>query len=210
MGDFTAFLKNNFSQLLEAYNVPNTKIEHLWLELKNKYTEEHRHYHNLNHLFQLLQELNEITDFLDDPHALLFALYYHDFFYEPQLKDNEEQSALFAVQLLSSISIDEHVNSNCEKIILATKSHQLSDNSDINFFTDADISILGADWEKYYVYAQNIRKEYSIYSDSQYHKGRKKVLNHFLAMPQIFKTDYFHEKFEKQSRKNLEHELTLL
>lgn len=34
-------------------------------------------------------------------------------------------------------------------------------------------------------------REYSIYSNVVYNSGRKKVLNHFLTMNRIFKTDFF-------------------
>lgn len=43
-----------------------------------------------------------------------------------------------------------------------------------------------------------------------YVPGRKKVLNHFLALPRIFKTNHFYEKYEEAARKNLEDELERL
>lgn len=43
-----------------------------------------------------------------------------------------------------------------------------------------------------------------------YVPGRKKVLNYFLAMPRIFKTNHFYEKYEEAARKNLEDELERL
>jgi predicted metal-dependent HD superfamily phosphohydrolase len=36
-----------------------------------------------------------------------------------------------------------------------------------------------------------------------YKPGRKKVLHHFLAFPEIYKTPEFKEKYELQARKNL-------
>lgn len=210
MSNLATVLKTNFSQLLSEYHVPNQKIEQLWLEIKNKYSENHRYYHNLSHLEHLLQQISAITPLLKSQPSVLFTLYYHDIIYDPKLQDNEEQSALFAEQRLSSVSLDEEVIESCRKMILATKSHYISEEADFNYFTDADLSILGVKWEKYYEYAQNIRKEYSIYPDAQYFAGRKKVLNHFLSMPQIFKTAYFYEKLEAQSRKNLVQELSLL
>jgi len=91
----------------------------------------------------------------------------------------------------------------CKEQILATKSHTISINSDTNHFTDADLSILGQSWETYSLYCQNVRKEYAVYPDLVYNPGRKKVLNHFLAMDSIFKTDYFYNKFDRQAKENL-------
>lgn len=55
-----------------------------------------------------------------------------------------------------------------------------------------------------------VRKEYSIYPDLLYKPGRKKVLQHFLQMERIFKTQVFYDKYETQSRRNLEKELNQL
>jgi predicted metal-dependent HD superfamily phosphohydrolase len=85
-----------------------------------------------------------------------------------------------------------------------------SADSDINIFTDADLSVLGQDWNTYENYLIQIRKEYSIYPDFVYNSGRKKVLQHFLSMERIFKTNNFFEKLEAQAKENLQRELEQL
>ncbi|HET7178254.1 MAG TPA: hypothetical protein VFI14_00955 [Chryseosolibacter sp.] len=52
-----------------------------------------------------------------------------------------------------------------------------------------------------------MRREYSMYPDFLYRPGRRKVLQYFLDMERIFKTEEFASKFEKQARGNLEREL---
>lgn len=98
----------------------------------------------------------------------------------------------------------------CKKQILETKSHHKSTDSDTNYFTDADLSVLGQDWQIYSLYYKNVRNEYSIYPDFIYNIGRKKVLNHFLLMDKIFKTDFFYNKFEMQAKQNIQRELEIL
>lgn len=95
----------------------------------------------------------------------------------------------------------------CKSQIMATKSHVFSDDSDTNYFTDADLSILGQPWEVYQTYYQNVRREYAIYPDLVYHPGRKKVLQHFLSMERIFKTNFFSSQFEEQAKDNLRREM---
>jgi predicted metal-dependent HD superfamily phosphohydrolase len=46
-----------------------------------------------------------------------------------------------------------------------------------------------------------------MYPDFLYRPGRRKVLQHFLDMERIFKTEEFASKFEKQARVNLGWEL---
>jgi len=85
-----------------------------------------------------------------------------------------------------------------------------SDQEDTNYLLDADLSVLGKDFETYLKYTQNIRKEYSIYPDFLYKPGRKKVLKHFLELESIFKTEYFKEKYEARAKENIAKELQLL
>ena len=93
---------------------------------------------------------------------------------------------------------------------MATKKHAVSDNSDTNYFTDADLSVLGQPWEIYSTYYKQVRKEYSLFPELIYVPGRKKVLQQFLQMERIFKTDFFYTKFELQAKENLKKELALL
>ena len=142
--------------------------------------------------------------------TLLFSLFYHDIIYNPLRQDNEEKSAALAVQRLNALSYAAHKTAHCHAQILATKGHQVSQDADTNFFTDADLSILGADWSTYTAYYKNVRKEYAIYPDFLYSKGRAKVLQQFLQMECIYKTAYFYERFEEQARSNIQKELDLL
>ncbi|WP_248601256.1 HD domain-containing protein [Aquimarina muelleri] len=140
----------------------------------------------------------------------LFALFYHDYIYNVLKQDNEEQSAKKAEKILNTLKIEKKDITLCSKIIIATKGHNISKNSDINYFTDADLSILGNDWKTYEEYYKNVRKEYKYYPDFVYNKGRIKVLHHFINMPTIFKTSHFYNKFEVQAKENLQREIDLL
>ena len=91
--------------------------------------------------------------------------------------------------------------------IEATKKHKLTDDSDTNFLLDLDLSILGSSSNQYKRYRENIKKEYYMYPGFMYRKGRKKVLEHFLNLDSIFKTEFFKKEYEKRARKNLKLEL---
>ena len=169
-----------------------------------------RYYHTLQHLDNLLVKLTELKAEIQNWETILFTLYYHDIIYNSLKSDNEEKSAELAEKRMKQISVSPDTIELCKKQILATKSHIKSTNSDTNYFTDADLSVLGQNWETYSLYYKNVRKEYSMYSDFVYNPGRKKVLNHFLSMDRIFKTDFFHKNLEIQAKQNLEKEIELL
>ena len=202
-------LKDTFIQLVSKYNSDPDLIDTLWTEIDRQYSNAERYYHNLDHLNNMLIQLNDLLSQMNNPDSILFALYYHDIIYKTSQFDNEAQSAKLAIERMKAIGLPALLIETCSSQIMATKSHEWTENGDANYFTDADLSILGSPQEQYQKYLEAIRKEYAIYSDLVYKTGRRKVINHFLEMPRIFKTDHFHHKFEKQARHNLQIELSV-
>ncbi|MFD2563735.1 HD domain-containing protein [Aquimarina rubra] len=203
-------LKEVFISLVSKYSQDKEYIDSLWNEVVKNHGKKNRHYHNLSHLENLYSNLLAVKKEILDWDIVLFALFYHDYIYNALKQDNEERSAQKAIKIFSSLSIDPDRIELCKKMILATKGHQVSKSNDINYFTDADLSILGSSWTVYETYYKNVKKEYKYYPDFMYNKGRVNVLKHFINMPRIFKTDYFYSKFEKQAKNNLQQEIGLL
>lgn len=201
-------IKNVFTDLLSSYTNDNDLVEKLWLEIEIAYSGKKRHYHTLSHLENLLNQLSVYKEQISDWDAMLFAVFYHDAVYNALKKDNEEKSAELAEKRMLAIPVPGNVIEKCKQLILATKFHEESSDFDINVFTDADLSVLGMDWNSYLNYCQQVRKEYSIFPDLIYNPGRKKALNHFLEMERIFKTDAFYEKYELNAKKNLTREIS--
>lgn len=203
-------LKKIYISLLSDYVKDREYIEKLWVILEKEHEHKNRYYHNISHLEHLYKSLLDVKNEIADWEVLLFALFYHDFIYNVLKQNNEEKSAQKATEIMKSLSIQEQRIVNCKEIILATKGHQVSTNPDVNYFTNADLSILGVNWDSYQIYYQKIRKEYKYYPDFMYYKGRIKVLKHFLEMPRIFKTDHFFNRFETQAKNNLQNEIKFL
>jgi predicted metal-dependent HD superfamily phosphohydrolase len=203
-------LKETFMALALKYTDNQGLIDKLWKEIEKSYSNENRYYHTLQHLHHLLEQLIDIKTEIKEWDTVLFSLYYHDIIYNSLKSDNEEKSAEFAEKRMAQLSVCNINIENCKQQILATKSHFEHSDSDTNYFTDADLSILGQDWETYSEYFKNVRKEYSIYPSLIYNPGRKKAMKHFLAMNRIFKTDYFFHKFEQQAKQNIQKEVEML
>ncbi len=185
------------------------QMQKLWTEIQTLHSEPHLHYHTLAHIAQIAAALDPVWDKLQNADAVLFALFYHDSIYELKSNQNEAQSAMLAYRRMQELGVAAETIQKCSAIILATKAHEKTGDSDTDLFTDADLSILGAPWEIYEQYAQNVRAEYAVYEDAAYHAGRAKVLKHFLQMERIFKTDYFFETLELAARANLRREIQL-
>lgn len=203
-------LKDTFTYLCRKYSNNAVLINQFWAEIEKKYSGAKRHYHTLAHLQHLLEQLNNVKTSIKNFDAVLFALYYHDIVYNVLKSNNEQKSAELATARLQELTVPANIVTTCEGYILATQKHLRSADEDCNYFMDADLSTLGAAPQVYMEYVGKIRKEYSIYPDIIYNAGRKKVLQHFLNMPRIYKTDYFYMQLEQQAKENLVMEMALL
>ena len=194
-----------FRKVARKYSANADVIGLLWNEVAICYQEKGRHYHNLQHLADVLQQLEQVA--AKEWDIVLFATIYHDIIYSTTAKDNEGRSAEAAQKALSRLTVPQAVIDEVVLCILATRHHEPTGNMTIDLFTDADMSILGRDKHTYAAYARNVRKEYSIYPDVLYNPGRKKALNSFLAMERIFKTEHFYDLYERRARENVAWEM---
>lgn len=203
-------LKKEFYKILLQYCKDETLIDQLWEEIELNYNSEDRHYHTMEHLETMYDEMKMIDKKLIDTEVFVLAILFHDVIYLSTSNTNEEDSAAFAKERLNKVNYPSSRTSKVIDFILATQHHLKSDDSDQNFFIDVDLSVLGKNWKIYSEYIDQIRKEYSNYPDLVYKPGRIKVLQQFLNMHHIYKTPYFQLKYEKQARINLRKEMNLL
>ena len=196
-----------FHELACHFTTDKPTIDLLWNEIESKYSSKERHYHNLSHLEFMIRVLTPVKGLSEDWNTLLLSVFYHDIIYTVQQQDNEEKSAYLASNRLRTLSVPSHNITKCRKQIMATKDHQCQEDNDANLLIDADLAILGTPAEIYRQYAENIRREYSIYPDDMYRNGRRNVLIRFIKMKTIYKTPPFISAYEEQARNNLEYEL---
>ncbi|MBO9155395.1 hypothetical protein ACFOTA_24500 [Chitinophaga sp. GCM10012297] len=176
-----------------------------------QYSASGRHYHNLEHLSDLICFQQRYAPMIMDNDSMAYAIYFHDFIYKVTRKDNEQKSAEEAAAYLAKIGYPDDKIQKVYRFIMATAGHQnpIAD-PDLDFLLDFDLHILGAQPERYDAYTKQVRKEYDIYPGFMYRRGRKRVLQHFLAQQDIYHTAAFREKYELKARENLERELESL
>ncbi|WP_261870407.1 hypothetical protein [Psychrobacter sp. JCM 18901] len=157
-----------FAQHLSAMtsDISPKQIDRLWQDIVTRYGEPQRAYHTLNHIEQLLVQLENIKHHLAKPHIIALALYYHDVIYDPTRFDNELKSAEFAIDALGPYLSTKQ----CQQIhalIMMTANHQIDmlvdrdKYNDTAYLLDMDLSMLGAPWlptiSMQRRYAKNIR-----------------------------------------------------
>jgi len=202
-------LNQRFKNLLSAFTKNEDKIDKLWSELKQHYTHKSRYYHNLTHLENMFNELDKWKGEIEDIEILQCSIFYHDIIYKSTRKDNELKSADVAKEVLKTFSLSANRITRCVHQIILTQHHHAKkeDRLDEKLLLDFDLEILSRDWEQYKMYAQQIRKEYAIYPNFLYRKGRKKALASFLEREKIYQTEWYKKNCEPQARQNVIREI---
>lgn len=205
-------LKSLWYELASKYKAEAEVVESHWVEIYKSYNSPKRYYHNLHHLKHMFEIITPFKQLLKDSDAVYFSIWFHDIIYNSSKKNNEEQSATKASEILIKLNVPVELITKVEQMILATKSHMSikSGDFDTNILLDADLAILGSDKESYIAYSKAIRKEYGQYPDLLFNPGRKKVLQKFLQSEYIFKTEEMKKQSEVQARTNLSFELNNL
>ena len=93
--------------------------------------------------------------------------------------------------------------------MLATRHAAVPVDADAQLVVDIDLSILGASMDDYARYVEGVRKEYAHVPGSLFNRGRRMLLEQFLARERIFLTSVF-APLEQRARENLRHELQSL
>ncbi|MCU0390241.1 MAG: hypothetical protein MUE81_03925 [Thermoflexibacter sp.] len=202
-------IQDIWQELSDKYHFTSSLSEKILKELYQAYTHKKRHYHNINHIEDLLKQVQVFEKQLIDIDTIYFATLFHDFIYDVLKNDNEAKSALYAQKVLGQLNLDTALISKVKNYILATQKHIYTENdTDLQFFLDIDLAILASEPNRYQLYTQQIRKEYSIYPDFLYNSGRKKALLSFLERERIF---YFYKQdYEIRARENIENEIFIL
>jgi predicted metal-dependent HD superfamily phosphohydrolase len=167
-----------------------------------------RHYHSLQHLVNLF---NQVADFPQQDAAVMgLAIWFHDAVYNALRSDNETKSGEWALAFLAETTLEPARQARVADFIRRSQDHtqpQPPDDADLLLFLDADLSILGAPEAAYWDYARQVRREYRLVPELLYRPGRRKVLAKMLAAPVLYHTPALREALDSPARRNLQLEL---
>jgi predicted metal-dependent HD superfamily phosphohydrolase len=170
--------------------------------LQTAYAEPGRYYHSAEHIRDCLQQLDlgrQLALHSDEVEA---ALWFHDAIYRPGDRNNEEESASLAAELLTAAAVGD-VASRVADLVLATRHDVVPADPDAQLLCDIDLSILGREPDRFARFEQQIRREYAWVPEPVYRSKRAEVLAGFLARPAVYQTEFFRERYELAARSNL-------
>ena len=170
-----------------------------------------RGYHDLLHLHEVLERLDELAlaGVTFDRVAVGLAAWFHDAVYDGAPGD-EERSAAWAAEALPPL-VGEAMAAEVARLVRLTERHR-PDDTDLGgaALCDADLAILAAPPERYAAYAAAVRRDFAHVSADAFRAGRAVVLRDLLAKPTLFHTTYAREHWEVPARANVEAELARL
>jgi predicted metal-dependent HD superfamily phosphohydrolase len=194
-----------FTEVCERVGLAPERAHSNWDDLRQRYSEEHRSYHNLSHIDRMLSWLDASSAGTD---AIELAIWFHDVIYEPLGSHNEAKSAQHFVDHLGSF-IGGSLVEDVERLIRATDpTRSRSGMPDEDMIIDIDLSILGSPPDQYEVYRSAVRREYSSVAEADFIAGRKSILQSFLSQ-RIYSTEFF-AQLEQQARSNIKNEFECL
>lgn len=204
-------LFERWQHTIQGFGVDEQLAKQAFTVLVEAYSSCDRYYHTLKHIHQVLSTIDILQTYTKNLAAVQLAAWFHDVIYDTQAKDNEERSAEYACDLLSSLDINQSVITSINSIIMNTKYHQAAtDDYDSQVLLDADLAILAANPIQYQEYAQAIRQEYAWLPEADYIEGRRQVLERFLQRQRIYFIPLMFDVAEQFARSNLQTEIQTL
>lgn len=180
-------------------------------DLLAAYAEPSRGYHDLRHLSEVLDRLDELAAHTaHDRQVVALAAWFHDGVYDG-LPRAEDRSAQWAEAALTQTGVSGRSVAEVARLVRLTERHRPQPH-DINgaVLCDADLAILASPPERYAEYVADVRREYAHVAESVFARARALVLHELVAKPTLFHTRHALATWEDTARSNLKAELTVL
>ncbi|WP_369366169.1 hypothetical protein AB5L52_24400 [Streptomyces sp. CG4] len=179
--------------------------------LLTRWQEPQRRYHTVAHLTAVLDRIDVLEKYADDPDVVRLAAWFHDAVYHPERSENEERSARLAERALPEAGVPRDKTAEVARLVRLTVTHDPADDDrDGQVLCDADLAILAAPPSAYAAYTAEVREEYHFVPNDAFREGRSGILRQLLGLPRLFRTPYGQEHWEATARYNLSAELEML
>ncbi|MFD7134013.1 hypothetical protein [Streptomyces sp. NPDC059894] len=206
-------LRARFARALEAARAPVTAPDPAPYadSLLARWGEPQRRYHTLTHLTAVLDHVDTLAGYADDPDVVRLAAWFHDAVYLPDRSENEERSARLAERALPEAGLTAAKTARVARLVRLTVGHDPADDDrDGQVLCDADLAILAAPPSAYAAYTAAVREEYHFVPNDAFREGRAAILRRLLELPRLFRTPHGADAWEATARYNLRGELDLL
>jgi predicted metal-dependent HD superfamily phosphohydrolase len=192
-------------QLLRRWDAVLPGQRDLGSDLIARWSEPHRHYHDLRHLFDTLVALDVLG-----PAGPLeeLALWFHDAVHTNTAGVDEHRSADLAARLLPAAGVDAAATAEVVRLVLVTVDHRpAAGDLPGARVSDADLAILAAEPARYRASVQALRAELAPTDEQAWRASRLASIAAFATMQPLFHTRWGEAEWEGPARANLAAEL---
>jgi predicted metal-dependent HD superfamily phosphohydrolase len=194
--------------LLNRWNEVLPGHDALFLDLLDRWGEEHRKYHGRTHLLAVLEALDLLTDPASPPRTVLLAAWFHDAIYRGIAGQDEEESARLAEDRLQNAGLPDDEVDEVARLVRLTADHRPDPGDAAGaLLSDADLSVLGGKPEAYHRYLAAVREDFAHIGDDDFAAGRAAVVRQLLQLEPLFHTERGRSLWLESAQRNLQGEL---
>ena len=194
--------------LLNRWNDVLPDHDALFLDLLDRWGEEHRRYHGRTHLLAVLEALDLLTEPAAPPRTVLLAAWFHDAVYSGIAGQDEEESARLAEDRLRHAGLPGAEVEEVARLVRMTADHCPEPGDDDGaLLSDADLSVLGGEPAAYARYLSAVRQDFAHIGDADFAAGRAAVVRRLLALDPLFRTGRARGLWLEAAHRNLQGEL---
>jgi predicted metal-dependent HD superfamily phosphohydrolase len=192
---------------------PLTGSTELRDDLLAAYSTPGRAYHDLRHLGEVLERVEELRTASTAPpgvhrldrRVIDLALWFHD------AVGAEELSAQWAERALPATVLGAEAVAEVARLVRLTATHDPQPHDLAGqLVCDADLAILAAQPVRYGRYVADVRLEYRRLDDETFNAGRVRILRALLARRRLFATDHADQSWRQAAEQNIRAELARL
>ena len=188
----------------------SSRIDDFGRALLASWSEPRRRYHDIDHLRDVLDYIDQLAEYAADADAVRLAAWYHDSVFEGS-PDDEELSARRAEAELGALGLNTEAIAEVARLIRMTAAHNPDPGDrDAEVLSDADLASLAVPRERYRRNSANIRTEFAHIPEAVFRSGRAAIIAALLAAPTLYRTPGARQRWERQARENLRAELDTL
>jgi predicted metal-dependent HD superfamily phosphohydrolase len=189
-------------------------IEEVGQALLDRWSDEHRHFHNLRHLAAVLHRVDQLAEETHEPDVVRLAAWYHGAVFNAERKvadtspgEQSTASADLAREELTGLGVPPRAAARVADLVNAIVRHAPDPTDfDAAVLNDADLAMLAAEPQRYKEYKAAVRAEYAHIPTDVYLKARIRVIERLLARKSLFLSP-MGTAWEEPARQNLDMEL---
>jgi predicted metal-dependent HD superfamily phosphohydrolase len=194
--------------LLTRWNEVLPGHDALFLDLLDRWGEEHRKYHGRTHLLAVLEALDRLTAPVPPPRAVLLSAWFHDAVYRGIAGEDEEESARLAEERLEHAGLPADEVDEVARLVRMTADHRPDPGDEpAALLSDADLSVLGGEPAAYARYLAAVRQDFAHIGDADFAAGRAAVVRQLLELDPLVHTVRGRDLWQDTARRNLQGEL---